>query len=178
MAVQKSTVAWYSRSPPGCGPRGCCGCCAPENIPEKMSLKLPQLLPVCVCATGFGGETGKIEAAEVDRSAAAVGPSAALLTRVSFGLGRVDVVRVEPELVVDLALLFVAQDVVGLGDFLELLLGLLVVGIDVGVILPREFTEGLADLLRGGRLLHAEHRVIVFVGRRGHGSLLSSKAFR
>ena len=42
IAVQKSTVAWYSRSVPGCGPRGRWGCCAPEKMPEKMSLKLPQ----------------------------------------------------------------------------------------------------------------------------------------
>ena len=41
MAVQKSTVAWYSRSVPGCGPRGWPGCWAPEKMPEKMSLKLP-----------------------------------------------------------------------------------------------------------------------------------------
>ena len=43
MAVQKSTVAWYSRSVPGCGPRGLTGCCCPVKMPEKMSLKLPQV---------------------------------------------------------------------------------------------------------------------------------------
>ena len=53
IAVQKSTVAWYSRSVPGCGPRGRCGCCAPEKMPEKMSLKLPHDAdPAPACALG------------------------------------------------------------------------------------------------------------------------------
>ena len=43
IAVQKSTVIWYSRSVPACGP--CCFC-PWENTPEKMSRKLPQLEPV------------------------------------------------------------------------------------------------------------------------------------
>ena len=51
------------------------------------------------------------------------------------------------EFVVSFALLGVAQDFVRLVDFLELFLrGLFVFG-DVRVILPREFAEGLANLL-------------------------------
>ena len=83
-------------------------------------------------------------------------PARALLPRIGLGLRRIDLVRVEPNLVVDLALLLVAQDVVGLGDFLELLLRLLISGIHVRMILPRRLPERLANLLRRRRLLHAK----------------------
>ena len=49
--------------------------------------------------------------------------------------------------VVLLALLGVAEHVVGLGDLLEALLGLLVAGVAVGVVLARELAVGLLDLL-------------------------------
>ena len=64
--------------------------------------------------------------------------------------------------VVAAALLVVGEDGVGLGDLLEALLrvGLLV---DVGVKLPGLLLEGLADLLRGGVLGHAENGVVVLV---------------
>src|ERR1017187_4743474 len=39
-ADQKSTLTWYSRSVPGCGPREA-ALCPPEKIPPKMSRKLP-----------------------------------------------------------------------------------------------------------------------------------------
>ena len=127
IAVQKSTVAWYSRSVPGCGPRGCCvllrsGEDAGENVLEaapRLDEPGPGLLPRMAAAL----KSGEVEAVEVDRSAAA----RALLARIGLGLRRVDLVGVEAELVVHLALLLVAQNVVGLGDLLELLLGLLVV---------------------------------------------------
>jgi len=113
-------------------------------------------------------EAGKVEAAEINRYAPA---SAALVARVGRRLRRVNLVRVEAQLVIDLALLVVAQNVVGLGDLLELLLGFLVTRIHVGVILTRQLAEGLADLLRRGGLLDSECGVIIFVGRRGHFSL-------
>ena len=102
------------------------------------------------------------------RNPPAAAAARALLARIGLGLRRVDLVGVEAELVVNLALLLVAQNVVGLGDLLELLLGLLVAGIHVGMIFARSFPEGLADLLRRGRLLHAERCVIVFLSRCGH----------
>src|SRR6185437_10014840 len=89
-------------------------------------------------------EPREIEPAKIDRHSAAM----ALLAGVGLGLRGVNLVGVEPELVIDLALLLVTQDVVGLGDFLELLLRLFVVGVYVGVIFARELTEGLADFLR------------------------------
>ena len=68
--------------------------------------------------------------------------------------------------VVLLALLGVAEHVVGLGDLLEARLGLLVVGVAVGVVLARELAVGLLDLL-GGRLLVDPERLVV-VGTRCH----------
>src|SRR5579859_1284991 len=63
----------------------------------------------------------------------------ALLPRVGLGRRRVNLVGVEPQLVIHLPLLLVAQNIVGLGDLLELLLRLLVSRIHVGVILARSF---------------------------------------
>ncbi len=53
----------------------------------------------------------------------------------------------------------VGEDLVGLGGLLELLLGLGVVRVDIGVQLARQLTEGLLDLLLGGVALDAEHLV-------------------
>ena len=97
-------------------------------------------------------KSGEIESAEVHRNAAAL----ALLARIGLCLRRVDLVGVEAKLVVDLALLLVAQHIVGFGDLLELLFGLLVVGIDVGMIFARSFAKGLPNLLRRRRLLDAQ----------------------
>ncbi len=92
----------------------------------------------------------EVESVEIHRNAAL-----ALLARIGLCLRRVDLVGVETELVVNLALLLVAQHIVGFRDLLELLLGLLVVGIDVGMIFARGFAEGFANLLRRRRLLDA-----------------------
>ena len=88
----------------------------------------------------------------------------AAAARIGLGCGGIDVVGVEAELIVDLALLGIAEDVVGFGDRLEFLFGRLVAGIHVGMIFARKFAEGLADVLRRGRLLHAEGGVIVLLG--------------
>ena len=65
------------------------------------------------------------------------------------------------EAVVHAPLLRVGEHRVGLGRFLELLLGLLVAGIAVGVVLERELAVGALDLLLGGRPRDAEHLVVV-----------------
>jgi len=44
----------------------------------------------------------------------------------------------------------IGEDLVGLGRLFELLLGLGIVGVDVGVELPGEAAEGLLDLSVGG----------------------------
>ncbi len=107
----------------------------------------------------------KIEPAKVERNLLpctparlrriATMPTPAISTpRRSLRRRRIDAVRVEPKLVVDLPLLVVAQNIVGLRDLLELLLRLLVPRIHVRVILARSLAKRLANLIRGRRLLY------------------------
>src|SRR5271165_5630738 len=110
----------------------------------------------------------EIEAPEVEGDFLATASSAILgcaATTARVGLrGRgIDVVGVEAELVVDLALLGIAEDVVGLGERFELLLRGLVPGIHVGVILASQLAEGLANVLRRGSLLDPENPVVILV---------------
>src|SRR6202022_4422122 len=84
----------------------------------------------------------------------------------SLRRSRIDVVRVEAKLVVDLPLLVVAQNIVRLGDLLELLLSLLVSRVHIRVVLARSLPERLANLIRGRCLLDAKYAVIVFRLRR------------
>ena len=141
------------------------------------------------CARAASGRTCafrevvEVEAAEIEGNFLGVGARAACVlcgttksacaktasAGIGFGCGGIDVVGVEAELIVDLALLGIAEDVVGLGDGLEFLFGRLVAGIHVGMIFARKFAEGLADVLRRGRLLHAEGGVVVLLGGCGHG---------
>lgn len=66
-------------------------------------------------------------------------------------------------LVVDAALVFVAERLVGVRDLLELVLGRLgVVLVAVGVVLDGEFLERLLDLLLRSVLLDTEQLVVVF----------------
>jgi hypothetical protein len=64
-----------------------------------------------------------------------------------------------PELVVEGSLLVVGEDVVGERQVLEPLLGLLVPGIQVRVVLAREFAVGLAHLVGRGALREPEDGV-------------------
>ena len=68
--------------------------------------------------------------------------------------------------VVGAAPLGVGEDLVGLGRLLELLLGLGVVVVDVGVQLAGEAAEGLLDLGLAGVPADAEHLVVVARHRR------------
>src|SRR5438046_1954905 len=65
------------------------------------------------------------------------------------------------QLVIFLPLFRVAEDFVGLVDFLEPFFGGLFVFGDVGMVLPREFAEGLADLLVARSAFDAQNLVIV-----------------
>ena len=69
--------------------------------------------------------------------------------------------------VVSLALLRVGEDVVGLLDLLEALLGRLVTGVAVGVVLARELPVGLLDLVRRRLLVDPEDLVRVLDRRHG-----------
>src|SRR5579863_1254655 len=84
--------------------------------------------------------------------------------RISLGGGRIDVVGVIAYLIVDFSFLRVAENVVGLGERFELLLGRLVPGIDVRMIFAGELAESFADILGRSRLLHPENVVVVFFG--------------
>ena len=59
------------------------------------------------------------------------------------------------------ALLGIAQHLVGLGGFLEALLGGLVAGIAVGVVLQRDLAVGLLDLVGAGAAADAQDFVVV-----------------
>src|SRR5260370_28227168 len=85
-------------------------------------------------------------------------------TRVSLPGSGVNVVGVIAQLVVKFALLWIAQNVIGLGHGLESLFGGLVSRVDVRMIFTRKFAKRLADLVSRGRLLYAEKFVIVFLG--------------
>src|SRR5215467_3103726 len=68
---------------------------------------------------------------------------------------------VRPELVVLLAFVGIAEDLVRLVDLLELRLGGFVAWIDVGMELARQLAERLLQILVRGGLRHAEDRVVV-----------------
>src|SRR5450755_4027931 len=132
-------------------------------------------------ATGFAPagaihQIGKVEAAEIEVSALRPGAAAlparkssagkvsssAACAGVGVSRGGINIVGIEADLVVNLALLGIAKDVVGLGHGLEFLFRGLVSGIDVGMILSCELAKRLADIVSRGRLLHAKNLVIVF----------------
>src|SRR5205807_3212185 len=84
-------------------------------------------------------------------------------TGIGFGSSRINIVRIEAKLIIDLALLGIAQDIVGFRDFLEFFFGLFVVGVNIRMVLSGELTESFADLLLRGALLHAQSTVIIFL---------------
>src|SRR5262249_8722589 len=73
----------------------------------------------------------------------------------------------EAEAVVLLPLFLVAEDIVGVLDFLEPGLGLLVARVTVRMVLPRQLAVGAFDFVFAGAARHAEH----FVGIARHGSV-------
>src|SRR5262249_3018941 len=72
----------------------------------------------------------------------------------------VDLVAIEAR-----ALLGIAQQRVGGRDVLELLLGLLVAGVEIGMELLGETAIGLLDVVRGRVLLYSQK--LVWIGRQG-----------
>ena len=80
-----------------------------------------------------------------------------------LGTGRIDLAAVETR-----ALLRIAQQVVGRRNLLELLLGLLIAGIEIRVQFFCQPPIGFLDLLLGGILFHAQR----LIGIGGQRSLL------
>ena len=72
--------------------------------------------------------------------------------------------------VVALVLVLVAQHCVRLGRLLELLLGVAVAGVAVGVELEGELAVGRLDLGVAGVARHPQHFVVVTLGGGGHAS--------
>jgi hypothetical protein len=80
------------------------------------------------------------------------------------------------ELIVASPLLLIREDFVGFGGLLELLDGVGVARIAVGVILDRQLAIGRSDLLARSVALHSQDFVIVaFGGHRGHGRAAGSR---
>src|SRR5437870_11437753 len=121
-------------------------------------------------------QIGEIEPSEVEVRALTAGSGLAVgkpsesagtgwtSTRISLSRRRINIVGVEPELVVNLALLRIAEYVVSFGEGLKFFFGSFVSGIDVRMIFARKLAECLADVLGGGGLFYAEDFVIVFLG--------------
>src|SRR5579862_3548915 len=125
---------------------------------------------------GAVDEVGKIESSKVEGDTLAAGllpsgktgaPSGSSAS-VSLRSRRINIVGVKADLVVDLALLGIAENFVSFGECLELFLGCFVAGIDVGMELAGELAEGLANVVCRGGLLYAEDFVIIFFGGCGH----------
>src|SRR5262249_42811589 len=73
-----------------------------------------------------------------------------------------------PEAIIGGALLVVLEDVVGLVDFLELMLAILVAGIAVGVVLHRRLAIGGFKLGLGGGALNSQDVVVIPLGHHRH----------
>ena len=192
IAVQNGTLTWYSRSLPGSGPSSAA---SPRPPPVKMLEKIsrnPPLPHSISCArrrarlqTNRKNRSRRNQRCLVPPGCRPPGkpppkspapPRLAAAARVRLRRGRIDIVGIEPELVVNLSLLGIAENVVGLGKSLELLFRGLVARIDVRMILARKLAKRLADVVGGGRLLYPENAVIVFIfSLGGHGLAVSTQ---
>src|SRR5579884_1378881 len=109
------------------------------------------------------GAAGTARSADVEIEAAEVGVLRLTVRALLLGLAR-RALPVRSEDVVLLALLGIAENLVRFLDVLELLFrGFLVVRIRVRVPFPRELAVRALDVFLGGRLRHAENRIVVFV---------------
>src|SRR5262249_6068013 len=113
---------------------------------------------LAACAPSFE-EIGKVEAAKIEisslrtsRAALRHSPESARAGRASSRIGfccsRIDIVGIKAELIVNLALLGIAQNVVSFRNGLELFFCGLVAGIYVRMVLAGKLTKRLANILR------------------------------
>ena len=160
MDCQKSTFKPYSRSLPRSGSGS--GRLPPEpprNRLSKMSRnwKLPapparsqlrfRLRRIRLVGLLLAHEFAKVESAEVHAAGARAGAAASI---------RGNIIGVKSVLVVDLALVLIAQDVISFLDILEAILCCLIARIHVGMVLTRQFAVSFAYFLRTGAFRHAK----------------------
>ncbi len=135
-------------------------------------LQIPALAGACGAATGRAAEAA-LEAAELAHERAQrVGEIEALETPAESAPERAARTRTTAHarmahLIVDAAALFVAEDLVGLGGLLELVLRLFVAGVLVGVVLECELAVRLLDLVLARPALDAQNLVVVSLAHRG-----------
>src|ERR1039458_2257322 len=119
----------------------------PRNASSKLISASPSTFPPRRGVGGAGWRTRPVPAPVAPRQAA-------------------EPLRLGAQLVIGLALLGVAEHLVGLGELLEPGLGILAALVDVGVVLPGQLAEGSLDLLLRRRAGDAEGRVVIPEGRR------------
>src|ERR1700722_11756792 len=124
---------------------------------EAAKIKICALISATAAGLSAAWETGRI-------------PSSSSSSGASIGVGCswIDVVGIKPELIVYLPLFGIAQNVVGLGQRLELFFSPLVAGIYIRMVFARQLTKRLTNLLRRRGLLDPKDFVIIFFGCRGH----------
>jgi len=141
IAVQKRYVHRYSRSVPGSGPSCVAAPPRPPKIPEKMSRKppVPPLLLRAQLLRTIGESNPPKSKFAPDRRLGArpwgnpPNPRRRLAaTRISLSRRWINIVRVEAELVVNLAASWIAEYVVSFGEGLKFFFGSLSSGMTSG----------------------------------------------
>ena len=132
-------------------------------------------LDIVALARGVGvgaagtAETAKATAAEqiaediAQVNTACAETAAKAATEAAAGLAG-PIVGIDPsetELVIALALVRVGKNIVGLVDLLELFLGVLIAGVQVGVVLFGQLAVGAFDLGIGGVFADPQHLVVI-----------------
>ena len=101
------------------------------------------------------------DVAQIDAAGAAEAAKAATVAAAGLAGPIVGIDPSESELVIALALVRVGKNIVGLIDLLELFLGVLVAGVQVGVVLFGQLAVGTFDLGIGGVFADPQHLVVI-----------------
>src|SRR5262249_38655804 len=107
-----------------------------EELRENVAKTAPSFArtTAAACPASGRGKIGKIEPAEIHS-----GMRALSRARTAGSRAGKSILRIEAELIVHLALLRIAQNIVRFLDILEALFGRLIARIQVGMVLTREF---------------------------------------
>ena len=121
--------------------------------------------PVGVPDPAAAAKAPKAPAEDISEQVAQVAETAAETAAEAAGAGRAAAVAGvharKAELVVALPLFLIGKHLVRLVDLLELGLGLLVAGVQVGVVFLCQLPEGLFDFFFAGALLQAQHFIVI-----------------